>query len=333
MAAEHQPQPNPRSHVEENAPPSYESNFSYDSRNPTESDRDATQQKTNLNTTASPSLSPLSKADDPPAYSSPHHSSSSSRIPLTLTLDFPACAIYSSNDPTQALYNLSQPLSIKPHAIKISDGRGQIIYRVYEYMELPHNFRSKNVGAAVISPQRGSVDVEKFIVRRKAKTKWLRAGPSAATGGSEGWEVCGEEKEILEFSATPQVSGGGDEAMKWMDSERSLVAVDVRKQAAGGNVVLELEILTQLKNEILELLVAAWVSRVWREGRDDQEEDLKRKKEEIKQREREVGGLKGRLGEVKEALGIGYGIKPGPRSAGMYTGPPSIGDNGRIKWS
>jgi hypothetical protein len=36
---------------------------------------------------------------------------------------------------------------------------------------------------------------------------------------------------------------------------------------------------------------------------------------------------------VKEALGIGYGVKPGPTGGGpMFTGPPTITDEGRIKW-
>ncbi len=37
---------------------------------------------------------------------------------------------------------------------------------------------------------------------------------------------------------------------------------------------------------------------------------------------------------VKEALGIGYGVKPGTRGGGpIFTGPQTIADEWRIKWS
>lgn len=124
--------------------------------------------------------------------------------------------------------------------------------------------------------------------------------------------------------------------VEWKDAKGKVVAIE--SPAVNRETDAEkLEILVALEKQMLDMIVAVWVGRVWQDARVEgvkrEEEDAKKRKEEQRARDAEEGKSHGKLHDMKEALGIGYGVKNGPRNAAMFTGPPTIGDDGRIKWS
>lgn len=124
--------------------------------------------------------------------------------------------------------------------------------------------------------------------------------------------------------------------IEWHDGGGTLVAVET--PAVDRKMEEErLEIMISLDKKHLDLIVALWVGRIFldsqQEGAREDVADARRRKAAQRELDKEEGRPHGVWHDVKEALGIGYGLKPGPRSPGMYGGPPTIKQNGRIAWS
>jgi hypothetical protein len=124
--------------------------------------------------------------------------------------------------------------------------------------------------------------------------------------------------------------------VEWKDMKWKAVAIEMPAVDRDSDAE-KLEVLVPLDKKMLDMMVAVWVARVWQdatiEGLKKEERHAKMRKEEQKLRDTEEGKPHERLHDMKEALGIGYEVKKGPRSANMFTGLPTTGDDGRIKWS
>lgn len=96
------------------------------------------------------------------------------------------------------------------------------------------------------------------------------------------------------------------------------------------------DILAPMNKQMLELFSGRAGSEgvtASMEGLIEGEEDKKKRKKEQKARDAAEGKRHGKMHDLKETLGIDYGLKKGPRSASMLMWPPTIGDDWRVKWS
>ncbi|KAJ4420542.1 hypothetical protein N0V82_004315 [Gnomoniopsis sp. IMI 355080] len=160
---------------------------------------------------------------------------------------------------------------------------------------------------------------------------WLRKGVLSLgiTGVKTGFEATSRDEEGHVRSL--YVARPNKGVFERHDGGGTLVAVDT--PATDRKMEEErLEIMTHLDKRHLDLIVALWVARIYQ---DTQEEGAKEDKEDAKQRrveQRELDKQEGRpyglLHDVKEALGIGYGVKP------AWTGREfsRTKENGRIRW-
>lgn len=121
--------------------------------------------------------------------------------------------------------------------------------------------------------------------------------------------------------------------LEWRDSANVLVAVD---KSAGAQKLQDesLEILVPLGKKHLDVMVGVWIARIWHdtqaEGQKEDKQEAKRRKSEQRQLDKEEGRPHGRVHDVKEALGIGHGVKGS--SGGFYGGMPATHPSGRINW-
>lgn len=127
----------------------------------------------------------------------------------------------------------------------------------------------------------------------------------------------------------------GKGVLEWHDAEGTLVAVET--PAVDRRMEEErLEVVLALDRRHLDLIVALWVARIYQdsqeEGAREDKKDAKQRKAEKRQLDKEEGRPTGVLHNMKEALGIGNGLKPGPRLPGLLGGLPAVNENGRINW-
>lgn len=160
---------------------------------------------------------------------------------------------------------------------------------------------------------------------------WLRKGILGVgiTGVKTGFEASSRDEEgHVRGLYIARPSKG---VLEWHDGGGTLVAVDT----PATNRTMEeerLEIIIHLDKRHLDLIVALWVARIYQdtqeEGAKEDKEDAKHRKAEQKELDKQEGKSHGLLHDVKEALGIGYGVKP------AWTGRSFAGvkDNGRINW-
>lgn len=149
--------------------------------------------------------------------------------------------------------------------------------------------------------------------------------------------VCADDEEKhprRSLYLATQKKGG---VLEWHDGGGTLVAVET--PAVNRQVDEErLEIVVSLDKRYLDLVVALWVARIYQDTQEDgvkeDKQDAKKRRAEQKQLDKEEGRPSGVLHDMKEALGIGYGLKPGNsnRMPGLFGGPPGLKDNGRINW-
>lgn len=159
---------------------------------------------------------------------------------------------------------------------------------------------------------------------------WLRKGVLV---GITGAKTCFEASTRDEKGhvKTIYLARPNKGVLEWRDGGGTLVAVDTpavdRKMESES-----LEIMNHLDKRNLDLIVALWVARIYQdtqeEGAKEDKEDAKHRRAEQKELDKQEGRPHGLLHDMKEALGIGYGVKP------AWTGRefPSIKDNGRINW-
>lgn len=124
--------------------------------------------------------------------------------------------------------------------------------------------------------------------------------------------------------------------LEWHDGGGTLVAVERLGEAARAEGQT-LEVMIPLDKMYLDLLVALWIARIYQDtqeqGEREEKQDAKQRKADQKQRDKEEGRPAGLLHDVKEALGIGYGLNANSLMVKrLYGGFPNLKDNGKIDW-
>lgn len=119
---------------------------------------------------------------------------------------------------------------------------------------------------------------------------------------------------------------------EWTDGGGTLVAVET--PAVDRRVQEErLEIVVSLDKRHLDLMVALWVARIYQDsqevGEREDREDARQRKVEEKELDKQEGRPHGVLHDVKEALGIGHGVKRSGLGMASWSGTKN---NGRIDW-
>jgi hypothetical protein len=233
---------------------------------------------------------------------------------------------------TRALYELIQPLNgrysstaiaeISSYARLRDDGRCR---RIWDNQFL---YSIKQLNDIVLGPKAIAISAQRkrLIQGTVLRRQW---------GFRKSWEARshnidreGEDQTELLYNAKQN-----RDVIEWKDARGKLVAMEI-PATDRTKIAEKIQILVQLDKTLLDMLVAAWVARIWQDVRNDvlkaEEEDAKVRMDEQKMRD----GPRGKLHEVKEALGFGHGLKiGGPRSANLFSGPPTLRDDGRIKWS
>jgi hypothetical protein len=269
--------------------------------------------------------SDLDSSEPPPPFTA---------TPGTLVLAPNALLIRGQVPGARPLYQLSRPLD--GHAMMVTlfnvpadrwlkeDGTmGEIqgcdrLYKIYRHRDLA------NLDAAVaeVSSQNPG-QLEGVRLKKEISVGF--------TGTKESFEAIWGEVRIKPLYQARKKKG----ILEWQNNMDELVAVD---NTAGGQRLQEesLDVLVPLSKKRLDLIVALWVARVWL---DTQAERLKEDKKEAKRRkseqrnlDKEEGRPYGRIHDMKEALGIGYGVK-GPSHRLYPGGMPTINQSGRINWS
>lgn len=230
------------------------------------------------------------------------------------------------------LYQLSKPLGGQPMSVTLIDvpehrllydddtpwRQDDQLYKIYEHRDLAN----MNAQVAEVSAQKPR---QFYGVRLKKATSM------GLTGVKETFEAtCGDElnKKIL-YQALRKKG-----VLEWREATNRLVAID-HPAVDRKSQEESLEILVSLDKKHLNLMVALWVARIWRdtqaEGKKEDKQVAKQRKSEQKQLDKEAGKPRGPLHDVKEALGIGYGVKGA--SNGIYPGGmPGTSQSGRINW-
>lgn len=163
------------------------------------------------------------------------------------------------------------------------------------------------------------------------KGVWLRKGLLGVgiTGMKTGFEATSRDEEghVRPLYVARPKKG----ILEWHDGGGTLVAIDT--PATDRNMEEErLEIMITLDKRHLDLIVALWMARIYQdtqeEGAKEDKADAKQRKVDQKELDKQEGRPYGFLHDVKESLGIGYGVKP------AWTGREFSGvkDNGRINW-
>lgn len=250
--------------------------------------------------------------------------------PGTLILARDAVLITGQVPGARPLYQLSRPLD--GHATMVTlldvpasrrlkqDGTMDEVqdrdrlYKIYQHRDLA----SLDASVAEVSSQRpGQLEGVR-----------LRRGTSMGlTGSKESFEATwGDEDNRKPLYHARQKKG----VLEWRDSASRLVAVNHQ-----GLQDESLEVLVALGKKKLDLIVALWMARVWQdtqaEGQKEERQHAKRRKSEQRELDKKEGRPSGWIHDMKEALGIGYGVK-GP-TKGLYpSGMPTTNPSGRINW-
>lgn len=254
--------------------------------------------------------------------------------PGTLILARGAVLVRGQVPGARPLYQLSRPLD--GHATMVTllnvpenrdlkeDGtleqvqEGDKLYKIYKHRDLANLDASV---AAVSSQKIGQL--EGVRLKKEASVSF--------TGRKEYFEATwGEDDSRKPLYQARQNKG----ILEWRESSTRLLAAS----SLNGTQSLQdesLEVLVALNKKDLDRIVAVWMARVWldtqAEGLKEERQEAKRRKSEQRELDKQEGRPHGRIHDMKEALGIGYGVK-GP-SHGLYPGGmPTTDSNGRINW-
>lgn len=247
--------------------------------------------------------------------------------PGTLILAPGSAAIRSAVSAGRPLYQLSKRLNGHAMSVTLLDvdeyrpldfsSDKDKLYKIYEH----RNLADMNAQVAEVSAQK---TMQFHGVRLKM------TGSIGLIGSKKTFEATwGDDLNRKIVYKARQKKG----ILEWRDDTDRVVAID--NQAVNRDSQESLEILCFLDKRNLDFLVALWVARIWidtqAEGKKEDRELAKRRKSEQKQLDKEEGRPQGPLHDMKEALGIGYGVR-GP-SNGIYPGGmPGTNQNGRINW-
>lgn len=231
------------------------------------------------------------------------------------------------------LYQLSKQLNSHPMSVTLIDvpedrllydddtlwREDDQLYKIYAHRDLAN----MNARVAEVSAQKPR---QFYGVRLHLET----TSSMSLTGVKAFFEAtCGDDLNKKILYQARQKKG----VLEWRDSTDRLVAID--HPADRKSQEENLEILVSLDKKHLNLMVALWVARIWHdtqaEGKKEDKQVAKQRKSEQKQLAKEEGRPHGPLHNVKEALGIGYGVKGA--SNGIFPGGmPGTSQSGRINW-
>lgn len=295
------------------------------------------------------SARPGASADLPPEKALPQHGSGEDGDGLALDLEPPppftvtpgtlilapdSMLIRGTIPGARPLYQLSRPLNGHTMTVTLmnvpadrrlkEDGtmkemwERDKLYKVYQHRD-PYHI---NAPVADVSSQKP----KQFDDVRLRKTSSI-----GLTGVRTSFEATwGDEDHRKTLYQARQKKG----ILEWRDRANTLVAVD-NPATARRFQDESLEILVSLEKKHLDLMVALWLARIWHdtqaEGMKEDKVDAKQRKEEQKQLDKEEGRPYGPLHDMKEALGIGHGLKTSVDGL-LPGGMPGISQSGRIKW-
>lgn len=247
--------------------------------------------------------------------------------PGTLILAPGSTAIRSAVSVGRPLYQLSKQLNGHAMSVTLLDvdeyrpldctSDKDKLYKIYEH----RNLADMNAQVAEVSAQK---TMQFHGVRLKM------TGPIGLIGSKNTFEATwGDDLNRKVVFKARQKKG----ILEWRDATDRVIAID--NEAANRNSQESLDILVSLDRKNLDFMVALWVARIWldtqAEGKKEDKELAKRRKSEQKQLDKEEGRPHGPLHDMKEALGIGYGVK-GPSNGTYPGGMPGTNQNGRINW-
>lgn len=253
--------------------------------------------------------------------------------PGTLTIAPQSVLIHTPISGARPLYQILKPLNghemsnclldVAPNRRLREDGALKTVrlrdelYRMYR----PRSYFSEQTRELVVSGQHN--DQFSGILLRKGilniGVKGVKIGFGATSRDEEG------------HVRTLYLARPNKGVLEWHDGGGTLVAVDT--PATDRKMEEErLDIMIHLDKRHLDLIVALWVARIYHEtqeeGAKEDKEDAKHRRAEQKELDKQEGRPHGLLHDVKEALGIGYGVKP-PLTPRSFA---SVNDNGRINW-
>jgi hypothetical protein len=182
---------------------------------------------------------------------------------------------------TRALYQITQPIDgtwatttlveVPPKSKDSLDGVNvnRMLYRIHLQVDGPQSVRHTMLTAQQSRCFQG-------VVMKQSTS--LGVNWEARSRGVSG------DNNILLYSGKPKSDGEG---LEWRDSKENLVAVETQADQYGIDRE-SLDILVPLEADLLDLLVALWVARIWRDAKTrDDEEETRKAKLKLKQDEKE----------------------------------------------
>ncbi|KAG6121915.1 hypothetical protein E4U14_000728 [Claviceps sp. LM454 group G7] len=208
----------------------------------------------------------------PPSYEDAISHSINTRLPIThhdsLVLD--GHTIYPAAPPSQFLYQISSPprqglpstYAIQKWRFRLPDPLGQD--------------DSDNDGMLLKSRLQHIYDVcEQHRGLRPAVRLDGRAAHRQCyrevvlQGGHTGWTTCAATEGWFRADVALRERFKADAHISWRSRDGVLVAVETRAGCRGGRLLPRLDIRAVLKEKDLDLLVACWVARVWKEAQGE----------------------------------------------------------------
>ncbi|KAG6067038.1 hypothetical protein E4U32_004754 [Claviceps aff. humidiphila group G2b] len=208
----------------------------------------------------------------PPSYEDAISHSINTRLPIThhdsLVLD--GHTIYPAAPPSQFLYQISSPprqglpstYAIQKWRFRLPDPLGQD--------------DSDNDGMLLKSRLQHIYDVcEQHRGLRPAVRLDGRAAHRQCyrevvlQGGHTGWTTCAATEGWFRADVALRDRFKADARISWRSRDGVLVAVETRAGRRGGRLLPRLDIRAVLKEKDLDLLVACWVARVWKEAQGE----------------------------------------------------------------
>ncbi|KAG6293946.1 hypothetical protein E4U46_006960 [Claviceps purpurea] len=207
----------------------------------------------------------------PPSYEDAISHSINTRLPIThhdsLVLD--GHTIYPAAPPSQFLYQISSPPrqglpsthAIQKWRFRLPDPLGQ------------DDDSDNNDGMLLKSRLQHIYDVcEQHRGLRPAVRLNGRAAHRQCyrevilQGGHTGWTTCAATEGWFRADVALRERFKADARISWRSRDGVLVAVETRAGCRGGRLLPRLDIRAVLKEKDLDLLVACWVARVWKEA-------------------------------------------------------------------
>ncbi|OAA33483.1 hypothetical protein AAL_00948 [Moelleriella libera RCEF 2490] len=190
----------------------------------------------------------------------------------TLVLD--GCHIYPDVPPSRILYELSSPpcgayrseYSVQKRRYRLSEAEGEGEIR----SRLDHIYDFKDAFYHLAHSRHPTVQIDGLTSTKRTYKQVL------LWGRRSGWSTC-DAGEHFRAKVPMKQRFKKDGEILWKDAKGALVAVESRaKRNQDGEVEVCPRLLVKqvLDEKTLDLLVACWAARVWREAREEQKKAM-----------------------------------------------------------